>query len=253
MAKTLAESSKERGIALRILGAVGIILHCPKYSVLLETMQRNLTDVDMIAYARQEKQLLGFLRQLNYEFETYKELISVGMESNRRIFRNPGNGIKVDVFFDRLEFCHTIDLRKRLEVDFPTIAVSDLLLEKTQIVEINEKDIMDSTVLLREHDLGNTDSDSVNVRYLTQLMSDDWGLYYTVTTNLKKIQARLARYTGLSQDDADDVKQKIDRLLLEIETVPKSLKWNMRAKVGTKKIWYQQVEEIESEEPMFKF
>ena len=37
-----------------------------------------------------------------------------GTFTNRKIFQSP-LGFKIDVFFDRLEMCHTVDFRKRLE------------------------------------------------------------------------------------------------------------------------------------------
>jgi len=253
IAKTLAQSSRERGVVLRVVGAIAFVMHCPSFCRLLEQMQRQITDVDLVGYARQEKQILAVLRDLGYQFEDFREMMRAGLESNRRMFRDPRHDAKVDVFLDRMEFCHTIDLRDRLEIDFPTISVSDLLLEKMQIVEINEKDIKDTIVLLREHGIGDVDSEAVNGGYVGGLLSDDWGFYYTVTTNLRKVRDFLPKYEMLSIEDRNDVAVKVQRLLQSIEDGPKSLKWKMRAKVGTKRIWYQRVEEIDPEEPMFKF
>ena len=52
---------------------------------------------------------------------------------------------------DKLDFCHPIPWKSRLEVDTPTIPLAELVLEKMQIVKINEKDIIDTIMLLREH------------------------------------------------------------------------------------------------------
>ena len=41
-----------------------------------------------------------------------------------------------------------------------------------------------------------------------------------------------------------DIKTKIDKILDAIEREPKSMGWKMRAKVGTKKKWYTEVEEV---------
>ena len=95
----------------------------------------------------------------------------------------------IEVFFDKLEMNHTISFNKRLEADSPTLPLSELLLQKTQIVKINEKDIKDIIVLLRAHDVGKRDNETINLEALAQAgLISDWGFYYTVTTNLQKVK-----------------------------------------------------------------
>jgi len=72
-------------------------------------------------------------------------------------------------------------------------------------------------------------------------MADDWGFYYTATMNLKKIRDILPTLETLKKEDVEDVGGKINKILDEIEKKPKAFKWNMRAKVGTKKKWYREV------------
>jgi len=112
-------------------------------------------------------------------------------------------------------------------------------------VRLNEKDVKDTLVLLREHDIADTDEESINASYIAKLMSQDWGFYYTLTTNLVKVKNSLASYPILSEDDQTDIASKIDRLLDRIESEPKSMGWKMRARVGSKKKWYNDVERTE--------
>jgi hypothetical protein len=162
----------------------------------------------------------------------------------RRIYVSERTDEKVDVFFDKLEMCHTIDLRNRLEVDYPTLSPSDILLEKMQIVKINEKDVKDALVLILEHDIGEEDRESLNSKYISQFLAKDWGAYYTVTKNLKKLEGLLSQYNVFDNDSKVLISQKIEKLLKVIEEEPKSLKWKMRAKIGTSKKWYRDVDEI---------
>jgi hypothetical protein len=113
-----------------------------------------------------------------------------------------------------------------------------------QIVQINEKDIKDTVVIMREHDVGDLDNETVNARYIARTLSDDWGFYYTVTTNLGKVKNSLSSVQVLSDQDRADVSSKIDKLVSCIEEQPKSMRWKMRAKIGTKKKWYNDVEEV---------
>ncbi|NIR86096.1 hypothetical protein GWO13_00380, partial [Candidatus Bathyarchaeota archaeon] len=127
---------------------------------------------------------------------------------------------------------------------YPTVSLADLFLGKMQIVKINLKDIKDTVVLLREHGIGESDHETLNSKYIAKLLSKDWGFYYTVTTNLRETKERLLTLKALNKNDASDVRAKIDKLLEIIDSEPKSMGWKMRAKIGTKKKWYEEVEEV---------
>jgi hypothetical protein len=137
---------------------------------------------------------------------------------------------------------HTIDFRKRLEVDYPTISLADLLLEKMQIHHINEKDIKDTIVLIRGHMMTNGDKDTINEEYIAKLLSDDWGFYHTVVLNLNKTKSLMDGYE-ISAADKNDVVRKIDELIGKIDAQSKTTRFKWRAKIGEKKKWYNDVDE----------
>jgi len=241
-AKRIIELSEKRGIILRLMGACAIRLHCPKYKYLFETMERPLTDLDFMTYSKFRPLMKPFFSDLGYTpSASFVLSLSAG---NRQIFLNKISNITVDVFFDKLEMCYTIEFKGRLELDHPTITLSDLLLEKMQIVKITEKDIKDAIIMLREHDIGENEKEKMNAKYIAKLLSNDWGFYYTVTTNLNEIKEFLGQYEVLTEEDRMDVASKIDKLLGIIENEPKSFKWKIRAKVGTSQKWYREVEEL---------
>jgi len=157
--------------------------------------------------------------------------------------------VKVDVFYDKLAMCHEIDFTRRLEVDYPTISTADIILEKTQIVKINEKDVKDLIILFAEHELGSNDNHMINSPYISKLLAKDWGFYYTVTTNLKLVRDQfLDKWKEPSvQEYLNNVKSRVDELLKQIESEPKSMGWKMRQSIGTKKKWYKDVEEVGGE------
>ena len=95
--------------------------------------------------------------------------------------------IHLDVFYDRLEFCHVIPLADRLEADSPTIPLAELLLSKLQIVKINEKDVVDTILLMLDHPLGHGDVDTIDADRVASLCAADWGLWRTLTMNLAKV------------------------------------------------------------------
>ena len=66
-----------------------------------------------------------------------------------------------------------------------------------QIVEINEKDVIDTIMLLLEHPLGDIDQETINIARVAQLCASDWGLWRTTTMNLNKVRSLAHGYEQL--------------------------------------------------------
>jgi hypothetical protein len=239
-ARKVVDAATERGIVLRIMGATAVRIHCPKFSYLHDALHREITDIDFIGYGKQNSSLLKMLEDLGYAADKRMRMFKF---LGRYLYENPNNQRHIDVFFDKLEFCHTIDFKGRLEIDYPTISLSDIFLQKMQIVQINEKDIKDIMVVLREHEIGTEGKETIDSDYISGLLSRDWGFWYTVTTNLEKLRAFLPEYRKLSLEDRSSISAKIDKLSEAIEKREKSFGWKVRAKTGTKQRWYKEVDE----------
>ena len=238
----LVHEAESRGIQLRILGSVAYRLQCPKNLHLFDDMARTLTDVDFAAEKKQNRHIRDFLIGEGYEPD---EGVYVASEGARHIYVHPETKLNVDVFADELYFCHRIPFKGRLQFDSHTISTTDLLLEKMQIVEINLKDFKDTLVLLLEHAPGSSaDSNShIDVDYIVGIMSKDWGFHRTFTTNLKRVPDYIAEFPAIAEEEGGIIRSRIDEILRRIEDAPKSMKWKLRAKVGTRVIWYQEVTE----------
>lgn len=241
-ASKIIETAKRRGIILRAMGAVAFRLHCPKHGDMHRAMERRLTDLDLAAYSKQRKDVEELFRELGYSMKP--PTFAMHMLGDRDIFIHPSGKFVVDVFYDKLVMCHDIDFRGRLERDYPTIPLAELLLEKLQIVQLTEKDVKDILMLLREHDIGEGDDETINAQYIAGILSEDWGFYYTVTTNIEKIKNLIANFR-LEEGIKEEIISKLDKLLRIIEEKPKSVKWRLRARVGPKKKWYRDIEAIE--------
>lgn len=236
----IMDKAAERGLIMRILGAIAFRTHCPQFKYLQYSLGRVLTDIDFAAYPRHSNKISQLFEELGWEENRAIKMFTGG----KRVIFNSPNGLHSDIFYEKLVFNHEISLKGRLEIDFPTIPLVDLLLEKMQIVKITEKDIIDTLVLLREHALGFGDKETVNMEYLAKLCGNDWGLWKTVTMNLGKTRKYFDHFSALTPDDRDDLKTKITHLLDRIETEPKTMKWRMRARIGEKKQWYRDVEDL---------
>jgi hypothetical protein len=241
-ASQIAMAAEKERIPLKLMGCVAVKVHSPKWSEFHENMmQRHATDLDFMTLSKYRGKVTSMLESLGYH-----PMRTTTPREDRLIYLD-NEDMHVDVFFDKLSMCHVIDFKNRLEIDPRTISLSDIMLEKLQIVKINEKDIKDVMILLREHDIGTHESETINADYIAKLFSNDWGFYYTATVNLKLIKDKLNENSYQSifkKEDVEDIADKIDKLLNTIENEPKSTAWKMRARTGPKKRWYEEVEEV---------
>jgi hypothetical protein len=238
----LVRDAEAEGIRLRILGSIAYRLQCPNNLHLFQDTKRVLTDVDFAAEKKQNRAIRQFLAARGYVAD---EGIYVASEGARHAYLHKDTGLNVDVFADELYFCHRIPFKDRLDLDRPTISTTDLLLEKMQIVEINLKDFKDTVVLMLEHALSTEQAGpkAIDVAYITGMMRQDWGFYYTFTTNLKRVPDYFGEFPSIEDRQRTVVQDRVKALLEAIEAAPKTLGWKMRSKIGTRSLWYQEVSE----------
>jgi len=239
--KRIIEASNNAGLMLRVIGSLAFQMHCPKYGYLQAAMGRAYTDIDFAAYRKQTKEIRSLMAGLGYAENREVSIIS---EGSRSIYENHHNKLHIDVFFDKLDFCHVISWDGRLEVDKPTIPLSELLLEKMQIVKINEKDVVDTIMLLLEHPLGVNDQETINMANVAKLCSADWGLWRTTTMNLDKVGRLAVGYPQLEEEHKSQVVAQVKKAMEFIEAEPKSMAWRIRARVGDRVKWYKEVDEV---------
>jgi len=235
----------ERKVPLRILGGAAIRMHCPKYESLYEKLKRvPKHDMDFVTYGKFRPLTKKLFIDLGYE--PYISLMLTGATGrHRQIFNDKEGNKAIDVFLGKLEMCHVIDFEGRLEVDSPTVPLAELFLQKLQVVQLNEKDVQDTIILLMEHDIGDSDKEEVNGNQVASTLAKEWGFYYTVTVNLDKIRKFLNDYQTLSESDKKIVTERIDKIRKLIEAAPKTMAWKMRARVGPSVKWYNVVEEVQ--------
>jgi hypothetical protein len=235
-------ASDNAGIIMRVIGSLAFQMHCQKFGYLQAAMGRAYTDIDFAAYHRQTKEIQALMAGLGYHENREVFIVSEGY---RAIFERPEVGLHIDVFFEKLDFCHVIHWKDRLEVDHPSIPLAEMLLEKMQIVQINEKDIIDSIMLLLEHPLGDVDHETINIKRIAELCSADWGLWRTTTMNLEKVRQLAQGYAQLSREQKETVDSQVKSALARIDQEPKPLAWRLRARVGDRVKWYKEVDEVE--------
>jgi len=240
--KRILKAADESGITLRVIGSLAFQMHCPKFGYLQAAMGRAYTDIDFAAYGRQTKEIASLMNSLGYQDNREVFIVS---EGERAIYENPQTKLHLDVFYEKLNFCHTIHWAGRLEADSPTIPLAELLLEKMQIVQINEKDIIDTIMLMLEHSLGDNDRGVINIQRIAEICGNDWGFWRTVTMNLEKVGVLDQGYAQLSAGQKADVEARAREAMTRIEQEPKSLAWRLRSRVGDRVKWYNDVDEVQ--------
>lgn len=243
--RRIISEADERKIPLRIMGGAAIRMHCPTHEDLYERLKRTPKhDMDFVTYGKFRPLTKQLFVDLGYE--PYISLMLTGATGrHRQIFNDKEGNKAIDVFLGKLEMCHVIDFEGRLEADSPTVPLAELFLQKLQVVQLNEKDIQDAIILLIEHDIGDSDKDEINAPYVSSILAKEWGFYYTVITNLSKVEKFLQGYKVLSDSDKTIVSERIQKITSKIEAAPKTMGWKMRARVGPSVKWYNLVEEVQ--------
>ena len=229
--------AEKQNIILRLTGSLAIRMQASEFKYIEYENNRWLNDIDLVVYDKDILKVQKLMTDLDW-IENQGVLRLFG--DKRRIFDHPSEDLHADVFINKLIFCHTIDLRGKLEQCESTVDLIYLLLGKLQIVEINRKDLIDALLLLRSFNL----NDQLDIVQLVRLCSRDWGWWRTVTMNLGKLDDFIE--VCLSRDnDRKDVKNKINLIREKIAAQPKSLGWKLRSKIGDRIKWYNDVEEVQ--------
>ena len=156
---------------------------CP--SAAHSALRRDYNDLDFAGFSGQREAVTAFFTGLGYEPDRSPSTPFMAISDSS--FGTAAYDRQVDVVFDRLRMSHTFDLRDRLILDERTLPLADLLLCKLQIVEANEKDVVDAITLLADHPLGDDDT-AINAAYIARLAADDWGLCHTLERSLERVR-----------------------------------------------------------------
>jgi hypothetical protein len=235
-AQRIIDTAQAKHVLLRLLGGLAIRRHCE----IINFCERDYADIDLVGLRKQAAQIIDVMETLGYKEDPQIVLATGGQ---RMLFHKRGTADHIDVFLDTFQMEHTIDLRHRLTIEPYTISISDLLLSKLQIYQLNEKDVRDILTIIKDIPLGIQDSPRlINVNYLATLCAKDWGLFTDVNSNIDKTLHLMNNYT-LSLQEREQIQQRLHRIKAVLEHEPKSLKWKLRKRLGKRKTWRREVED----------
>ena len=234
-ARRIAAAAREAGVALRIAGGVAVALRCP--SAMQEPLRRTYADVDAIGLGRERGAIMKLLGGLGYQSNAAFDALHC---ERRLLLWDEANARQLDLFFDSVEFCHAINLAKRVVVDELTLPLADLLLMKLQVFETNHKDFVDILALLTDHEF-TEDEAGINLAYLADLTARDWGLWRTTTMIAERARVYARELPGF--EHVGRIEDQVGRYLETLQSSPKRLSWKTRAVVGERVRWYMLPEE----------
>ena len=235
----LIDAARERQILLRAIGGLAVRVQSGDFQ---KFFQREYRDLDFITEDKERRKIEPFFQEMGYESNRQFNLLN---GSKRQIYQDPNSERHVDIFVGSFEMCHKLPMNGRLHLDPVTIPLTELLLSKAQIVELNRKDALDMASILLYNETGRDDDKKINLDYIAHLASQDWGLYKTTSINLKRVEDIVAdENLKLTTEERELILYRVRQIQQTFEEMPKSLAWQMRDKVGTRVRWYEEVEEV---------
>ncbi|HXZ91084.1 MAG TPA: hypothetical protein VEG61_08475 [Candidatus Dormibacteraeota bacterium] len=254
----IVEKAQSRGVYLRILGSLAAYIRAREagHEDFFKSLGRFgegmplFTDLDLAGYEKQR----GPIDKIFHELAFQPDTLMNGMFGHKRlIYYHPERKFHVDIFLNKLEFSHDVKFGEkpgqgRLEIDYPTISPADIVLEKLQIHQINRKDLIDLITLFFVHDVQDQfEKQTIDGAYIGKILAGEWGFWYDARTNLEKVGGllqALEKEGKLSPSQRQIIEQRMEKLLNCVNNTPKDRNWEKRAKTGTKKAWYREVEEV---------
>ncbi len=238
----LARTAAEAGVGLKLLGGLAVRVLCPDLPPRLRAGQ----DMDFACLSKGRKATAAFLERSGCQPDRRFN----NLNGDRQMYFMAPSGRPIDVMVDRLAMCHVLDFRQSFGSDPLSLSAVDILLSKLQIVELNPKDVWDILQLLSGLPVDTPAATrggtaSIDQDRFGKQLSADWGWWRTVTGNLDKLPGLVRSNPELVPQAAlyDPVAQA--GTLAEIaRTVPKGVKWKMRANVGDRVRWYELPEEV---------
>jgi hypothetical protein len=239
MQRIVSEAQKE-GIFLRLLGGLAFKVHCPHAAH--RALERAYPDIDFITDKASAKKLTDFLPALGY---TPNKTFNTLSGDRRQLYYDEVHGRQIDIFIGDFEMCHKLPLSNRLHVEPLTIPLAELFLSKAQVVQLNRKDALDLLALLLDHQAADGDQETINVAVIADICAKDWGLYTTISMTMQKLKDMLGQGSvELDEAQARTIDERLKVVQEAMDVAPKTMAWKMRARVGTRVRWYEEVEEV---------
>lgn len=234
----IVEQAARRGLHLKMMNFAGLWIACPGSRAVLAPPEDR--QIALAGLSAESKGIDALCRELGYESNQWANTLYGNQRLN---FGDPSRLLLVEVFLDRYEQYHRLDLAPFLRQEGPVLAPTAMALARLQVVDMTEGVLRELAALTLQNDLSvGTEREKIDASAVTRLCADDWGWYKTTTLNLDRLTAFAA--TTLEAGEAKTVAERARRLRESIDGAPKSLRWQTRARLGETVKWYESPEEF---------
>jgi hypothetical protein len=233
--RAVVEQAAAQGLTVRLMGGIGIRMVLGDRFP--ERYSRAYGDIDVIVGRRDARAVEELLAGRGWDPATAFNALN---GARRLLFHDPAGPAQVDVFVEAFEMCHALPFAESLQRPGPTLPATDLLMSKLQIVALNAKDRSDLYALLEGCDVRDGDHRSIEPDRVATLTGRDWGLHHTFQLNLARLREGLA-----SAEAPPALGAPIDAIAEAMERAPKTRAWKLRARIGERKRWYEDPEEVD--------
>ena len=222
-ARELVAGARAAGVGLTLLGGAAVAELC--VSARTGAYARELGDVDLAGSSRERRRIVDFATEAGLRSDV--EFNAANSDIRMRFLDTDDS--HVDVFLDELRLCHAVKWG-RSPGDGTTLPLPELLLTKTQVVELEPKDISDLSALLTDR----WDELWTARDRLAEVVRNDWGLWRTTRGTLERLTA---------VPDAV-VAARAAQMLDHWNGIRFGPAARVRAAVGDRVRWYDEPEEI---------
>lgn len=236
----IIDEARSGGIPVRLVGGMAVRYLTPGFP----PRERSGQDLDLASVGAARPQLSKFLEGRGY----VPDKSFNALYGHKQMYFTSRAGRAMDVLIDKLEMCHVLEFKDRIDRMSHTLDPCDLLLSKLQIVQLNEKDAQDAVYLVSAFPVAEGDEPgTIGLGPFSGLLADDWGWWRTVTMNLDRISTLITtdRAHLVPAAAAHDPVAQLGTLRRAADEVPKSFRWKLRARLGDRVKWYQEPEETE--------
>ncbi len=225
-------------VSLRLMGEMAIRLRCPALAAAEPAPSQEEGVLELAGRTAQARQIEILLAALGYiPDRRFNALFG----HDRLRYAHPETRQLLEIYLDGVQSFHRLEFGDRLHLDEYTLPPTELLLSQLQNVKGEERELRRICGLLGRFDLGGASQPGViDPLVIVELCVGDWGWYKTTTMNLEKCMSLAPQV--LESGEAEVTIKRARRLMQMIEEAPKSLRWQLRARLGESRKWYEEPE-----------
>ncbi len=234
----VVQEAEQRGAQLRLLGGLAFYITSPA-AASNPLLRRDYQDLDFIVNERGVRSATEAFGAQGWEADRHFNALH---GATRMLFYYQ-EALQADVFVRSFVQCHRLVLEPRLALHPVTITPADLLLTKLQIRQMNSKDTRDIFALLLGLEFVRSPGENgIDLTYITQLTSADWGWYTTLHDSIDFLLDSMPE--TLAEEHRAKLHAKLNQLKDSLESSPKSLRWQLRDRIGRRLPWYDEPEDV---------